>query len=127
MIYNPVFSPAYTVPGRMTLEYVQGAFDCWYALRGRNKKIPDYLWQLVLKVLPHYRKNKILGATHLTYPLLNKHVYFRPRQQPVSKNILPKSKPSRLSSSANYPSPSPTFIQVFLPVPMDDIHPIELP
>jgi hypothetical protein len=69
-----IFNPAYPVPIRITLEYLQGAFDCWYALQGRNKKIPDYLWQLVLKVLPYYRKNKILGATHLTYPILNKHV-----------------------------------------------------
>ena len=128
IIYTSVSNSAYGVPARITLEYVQGAFNCWYALRGRDKKIPEYLWQQVLKILPHYRKNKILGALRLTYPILNKHIQFTPRQQPLLKTVFPKSKPLQPPLSSKHLSPSsPTFIQVFLPVPMDNIDPIEPP
>lgn len=44
----------------LALEDIQQAFTHWRATRGRNRKIPDELWEQTINLLDDYKKSKIL-------------------------------------------------------------------
>ncbi len=93
----------------ITLESVQKAFNHWRSAPGHQKKIPDYLWQQVEKIIPHYRQCKILSALKLGHHQLRKNLISMTRH-PHAPNSASNKKQSAIQS------PSP-FVKAFLSPP----------
>lgn len=95
-----------------TLESVREAFDDWRKDRSsHNKKIPDYLWQQVLKILPQYRIGQLLNTLKLNHAQLKKHLISND-QQPIKINELSTK---QLKSDTS-------FVQAFIPPPVSGYH-----
>lgn len=106
---------------RPTLESVQEAFNHWRNNRGQDKKIPDYLWEQALQILPRYRQQKILSTLRLSHYQLRKNLNSIPRYQPPSKKIADTQEESA-DVSAITTSP---FVKTILPAPTPQGYQIE--
>jgi hypothetical protein len=59
-----------------SLEEVVSAFESWRANRlSRNEVIPERLWVMVRKVVPHYKKSLIQRALRISGKHLKIHVF----------------------------------------------------
>lgn len=106
---------ANTATGQLTLESVQQAFDHWRNARGHDKKIPDYLWQQVAKIIPHYRQNQILLTLRLSHGQLHRNTSHRltsplPAPSPSLKPTMTAPEKPQTTDA-----PSPAFVKTFLP------------
>ena len=104
------------INNNLTLESVQDAFNHWRSVRGHEKKIPDYLWQQVSKIMPHYRQCKILTALRLNHYQVRKNLNLIQNQQ-CSKQTLAKKQPPV--------QPSSSFVKAFLPTSTDHPYQVE--
>jgi hypothetical protein len=106
---------ANTATGQLTLESVQQAFHHWRNSPNRNKKkIPEYLWRQVEKILPHYRQCQILTALSLNHKQLHRNINVTPTSAlsaPTAASA-DRTKPKEPQPSA---APSPAFVKTFLP------------
>ena len=101
----------------LTLESVQANFNHWRENRGQDKKIPDFLWQQVSKILPHYPQRQILSTLKLSHYQLRKNL-----------NLVPKHQPLTQTSTTQQPSieeTSTSFVKAFLPASVDQAYHVE--
>lgn len=110
---------ANTATHPFTLESVQRAFDHWRNAPGREKKIPESLWQQVAEILPHYRQKKILTTLRLNHAQLYKNLNL-PSPQPLSSSPSLSQK-TRISAKKQQKTvlPPPAFAKAFLPTSTD--------
>src|SRR3989337_4392261 len=101
----------------LTLESVQANFNHWRENRGQDKKIPDFLWQQISKILPHYPQYKILDTLKLNHYQLRKNL-----------NLIQKYQRLTQTSTVQHPcikETAPPFVKAFLPISVDQTYHVE--
>ena len=101
----------------ITLESVQKAFNHWRSVPGHQKKIPEYLWQQVEKIIPHYRQCKILSALKLGHHQLRKNLNSTVMSQRASIQVSDKKQPVIQTTSP--------FVKAFLSPPESRLYQVE--
>lgn len=107
---------ATAIDNTLTLESVRDAFNHWRSARGHEKKIPDYLWQQVSKIMPYYRQCKILTALRLNHYQIRKNLNLI-QPQSFSKQKTAKKQPIIQAPSS--------FVKAFLPTSTDHSYQVE--
>ncbi len=101
----------------ITLESVQKAFNHWRSAPGHKKKIPDYLWRQVEKIIPYYRQRKILSALKLSHHQLRKNLNSK-----VAHQHAPNPTFGKKQSAVQSTSP---FVKAFLSPPESGLYQVE--
>jgi len=74
---------------KLTIESVLRHFKEWRASRPKKRKIPDHLWDKVLKLLDYYPTGKVVAALRLS----GSQVAMRRKQAKKPPKVLPLTSP----------------------------------